>query len=402
MANEKIKDTEGFKAYVSEVESQNGYRKPVGFGICRVDRGQKNRDKILQAVYPLINWNENFGSAAVLIGALQECGKTVDFAASEQVFDVTDELIVKALNAFAPFVCEAEGEKHKNVQVMTTLAGIAEAEMLEDLYKVVFLFEDAAPQSVEAVYLKLYALSTGKAPLRGVNLNGAFGILHNCAWFGNEPFELDWLRDNEIELKLNGAYPEIESVDKFPRYLQHIIPADNTRILDSAKVRMGAQLHPGTTVMPGASYINFNAGTTGAVMVEGRISSSAIVGPGSDVGGGASILGVLSGTNGNPVTIGENVLLGANSVTGIPLGDGCIVDAGIAVLEGTKFVISGSELEKIKEVNPDWDVEVEEENIFKGLELAGKNGIHFRQNSTTGQMIAMRSRREVKLNEELH
>ncbi|WP_353662666.1 2,3,4,5-tetrahydropyridine-2,6-carboxylate N-succinyltransferase [Hydrogenimonas sp. SS33] len=402
MAIQEIQSKEAFKSFVENVESQAGYRKPVAFGICRVDRGQKNREKILQAVYPLINWNENYGSAAVFIAALQESGEVVDFNAAEQVFEVSDAFVVNAVNAFAPFIPEACGDAHKNVQVVTTLAGIAEAEMLDDIYKVVFLFEDAAPQSVEAVYLKLYALSLGKAALRSVNLTGAFGILHNCAWFGNEPFELDWLRDNEIDLKLNGAYPEIESVDKFPRYLQHIIPADNTRILDSAKVRMGAQLHPGTTVMPGASYINFNAGTTGAVMVEGRISSSAIVGPGSDVGGGASILGVLSGTNGNPVTIGENVLLGANSVTGIPLGDGCIVDAGIAVLEGTKFVIAKAELEKIKEVNPDWDVAVEEENIFKGVELAGKNGIHFRQESTTGRMIAMRSRREVKLNEELH
>ncbi|NPA28629.1 MAG: 2,3,4,5-tetrahydropyridine-2,6-carboxylate N-succinyltransferase [Epsilonproteobacteria bacterium] len=397
-----IENVEAFKALVAEVEAQAGYRRPVGFGICRVDRGQKDRNKILQAVYPLINWNENYGSAAVFADALAQSGVTVDFGADEQVFDVTEAFVVNALAAFKPFVAEAKGEAHKNVQVIATLATIAENEMLDDNYRVVFLFEDAAPQSVEAVYLKLYALSTGKAALRSVNLNGAFGLLHNCAWFGNEPFELEWLRENEIELKLNGAYPEIESVDKFPRYLQHIIPADNTRILDSAKVRMGAQLAAGTTVMPGASYINFNAGTTGPVMVEGRISSSAIVGPGSDVGGGASILGVLSGTNGNPVSIGENVLLGANSVTGIPLGDGCIVDAGIAVLEGTKFVISGRELEKIKEVNPDWDVEVEEQNIFKGVELAGKNGIHFRQNSTTGQMIAMRSRREVKLNEELH
>ncbi|WP_201353250.1 2,3,4,5-tetrahydropyridine-2,6-carboxylate N-succinyltransferase [Hydrogenimonas urashimensis] len=402
MAIEQIESKEAFKSFVENTEGQEGYRRPVAFGICRVDRGQKNHDKILQAVYPLINWNENYGSAAVFAAALQESGETIDFGATEQVFTVSDAFIINAINIFAPYIAEAKGEAHKNVQVIANLAGIAEAEMLEDNYRVVFLFEDAAPKSVEAVYLKLYALSLGKAALRSVNLNGAFGILHNCAWFGNEPFELEWLRDNEIDLKLNGAYPEIESVDKFPRYLQHIIPADNTRILDSAKVRMGAQLAPGTTVMPGASYINFNAGTTGAVMVEGRISSSAIVGPGSDVGGGASILGVLSGTNGNPVTIGENVLLGANSVTGIPLGDGCIVDAGIAVLEGTKFVISGAELEKIKEVNPEWDVPVEEENIFKGVELAGKNGIHFRQESTTGRMIAMRSRREVKLNEELH
>ncbi len=402
MAIEKIGSKEAFKSFVEKCEAREGYRRPVAFGICRVDRGQKNRDKILQAVYPLINWNENYGSAAVFIAALQESGESVDFSASEQIFDVTESFIINAAAAFSPYLEEAKGEAHKNVQVIKELAKIAECEELDDNFRIVILFEDDAPQSVESVYIKLYALSLGKAELRSVNLNGAFGILHNVAWFGNEPFELDWLRENEIELKLNGAYPEIESVDKFPRYLQHIIPADNTRILDSAKVRMGAQLHPGTTVMPGASYINFNAGTTGAVMVEGRISSSAIVGAGSDVGGGASILGVLSGTNGNPVTIGENVLLGANSVTGIPLGDGCIVDAGIAILEGTKVAVSRAELEKIKEVNPLWDVKVEDENIFKGLDLAGKNGIHFRQNSMTGQIVAMRSRREVKLNVELH
>jgi 2,3,4,5-tetrahydropyridine-2-carboxylate N-succinyltransferase len=195
-------------------------------------------------------------------------------------------------------------------------------------------------------------------------------------------------------------YPEISSVDKFPRFLQHIIPADNTRILESSKVRMGAQLHAGTTVMPGASYINFNAGTTGPVMVEGRISSSAIVGSGSDVGGGASILGVLSGTDGNPISIGENTLLGANSVTGVPLGDGCIVDAGISILEGTKVTISTDEFNKIKEANPSWDSA--DTDVFKGGALASLNGVHFRQDSVTGQIKAFRSTREVKLNEELH
>jgi len=166
---------------------------------------------------------------------------------------------------------------------------------------------------------------------------------------------------------------------------------------------MGAQLAAGTTVMPGASYINFNAGTTGPVMVEGRISSSAIVGAGSDVGGGASILGVLSGTNGNPVSIGENTLLGANSVTGIPLGDGCIVDAGMAILEGTKISISADQMEKIKSANPNFEyVSGEETYILKGLDLAGLNGIHFRQDSVTGTIKAFRSQREVVLNSELH
>ncbi len=402
MAIKKIESKDEFKSFVEKIEKGRDYKRPLAFGICRIDRGQKNREKVLQAIYPFVNWNENFGSAAVFIEALRESGENIDFTSSEQLFDITDAFIINAISAFNPYLDEAKGDAHKNVQVLKELAKIVECEDLDDSFRILFLFKDDAPQCVESVYIKLYALSLGKAELRSVNLNGAFGILHNVAWFGNEPFELDWLRENEIELKLNGAYPEIESVDKFPRYLQHIIPADNTRILDSAKVRMGAQLHPGTTVMPGASYINFNAGTTGAVMVEGRISSSAIVGSGSDVGGGASILGVLSGTNGNPVSIGENVLLGANSVTGIPLGDGCIVDAGIAILEGTKVAISRAELEKIKEVNPFWDVNIEDENIFKGVELAGKNGIHFRQNSMTGQIMAMRSRREVKLNVELH
>jgi 2,3,4,5-tetrahydropyridine-2-carboxylate N-succinyltransferase len=135
-------------------------------------------------------------------------------------------------------------------------------------------------------------------------------------------------------------------------------------------------------------------------MVEGRISSSAIVGAGSDVGGGASILGVLSGTDGNPISIGENTLLGANSVTGLPLGDACIVDAGITILAGTKIKIAPEELVKISEANP--GANLEHKTTFKGSELQGLNGIHFRQNSTTGEIIARRSTREVKLNADLH
>jgi 2,3,4,5-tetrahydropyridine-2-carboxylate N-succinyltransferase len=276
---------------------------------------------------------------------------------------------------------------------------ISEEGMREGEYRVVFIYEDAAPQSVESVYLKLYALSHGKAELRVLNLNGAFGLLNNVAWSGNTPIELDWLRDNEIELKLRNEYPIIDFVDKFPRLLQHVILADNTRILDTSKVRFGAQVAAGTTVMPGASYINFNAGTLGPVMVEGRISSSAIVGSGSDVGGGASILGVLSGTDGNPISIGENTLLGANATCGIPLGDACIIDAGLAILEGTKITMSDDARNAINEVNPEANLTT---NTVKGIDLAGLNGIHFRQDSTTGAVVAMRSTREVKLNAELH
>ncbi len=392
-----VASTEEFKELVAQVTSQEGYKEPIAFGIARVDRGQKNAEKILQANFGMINWKENFGSAAVFIKALQEAKCEVDFSGSEFVATINDSFIGNAMAAFAPYLSEATGDAHKNVQVIKALAA------MEDIgknYRIVFLFEDANPASVEAVYLKLYALSLGKAKLRGINLNGAFGVLTNVAWVGNTPYELEYLREHEIEMKLNGIFPVIDAVDKFPRYLQHVIPADNTRILDASKVRMGAQLAAGTTVMPGASYINFNAGTLGPVMVEGRISSSAIVGSGSDVGGGASILGVLSGTDGNPISIGENTLLGANSVTGIPLGDGCIVDAGMTILAGTKIKIAPEELEKIKAANP--SASIETKSVFKGKELQGLHGIHFRHDSITGETAARRSTREVKLNADLH
>ncbi|HFQ62380.1 MAG TPA: 2,3,4,5-tetrahydropyridine-2,6-carboxylate N-succinyltransferase, partial [Epsilonproteobacteria bacterium] len=310
---------------------------------------------------------------------------------------INENFVNNAMAAFAPYLAEATGDAHKNVQVIKTLAN------MEDIgknFRIVFLYEDANPESVEAVYLKLYALSQSKAELRKVNLNGAFGILSNVAWVGNTPYELDYLRDNEIEMKLNGTYPTVDSVDKFPRFLQHVIPADNTRILEASKVRMGAQLAAGTTVMPGASYINFNAGTLGPVMVEGRISSSAIVGSGSDVGGGASILGVLSGTDGNPISIGENTLLGANSTCGIPLGDACIIDGGVAIFAGTKVKVAPEELAKIKEANP--DAQLDDKTTFRADEFQGLNGLHFRQNSTTGEIVVRRSTREVKLNVDLH
>jgi len=397
MAILTVNSTEEFKALVAEVTGQEGYREPIAFGIARVDRGQKNADKVLQANYALINWGENFGSSAVFIKALQEAKVDVDFSGSEFVATINDNFISNAMAMFAPYIGEATGDAHKNVQVIKALSAMDD---VAKNFRITFLFADEASQSVEAVYLKLYALSQGKAPLRSLNLDGAFGILSNVAWVGNTPYELEYLRENEIDMKLNGTFPNIDSVDKFPRYLQHIIPADNTRVLDASKVRMGAQLAGGTTVMPGASYINFNAGTLGSVMVEGRISSSAIVGAGSDIGGGASILGVLSGTDGNPISIGENTLLGANSTCGIPLGDACIIDGGVAIFAGTKVKISDSELAKINEANP--DANLSSQATFRADRLQGLNGLHFRQNSTTGEIVVNRSVREVKLNADLH
>lgn len=398
---ETIQTTEAFKALIENIKSTTpNYKDPLGFGICRVDLGQLNVEKTLQATYPIINWNENFGSAAIFVRALAEQGIEVDFNQTEVVCTINLNFLKSCLASFTPYSDEAYGAAHRNIQVVSALySQIVTHGSLEGEFKVTFIYEDAPLKSVEATYLKLYALSLGKVKLREINLNGAFGALPNVAWSNGQPIELDYLREFEIELKLANEYPHIDFVDKFPRFLQHIIPADNTRILDTSKVRFGAQLAAGTTVMPGASYINFNAGTTGPVMVEGRISSSAIVGAGSDIGGGASILGVLSGTDGNPISIGKNTLLGANSTCGIPMGDGCILDAGVAILAGTKIGINPKEIARIEEVNENLKLEG---TIFKGRDLSGLNGIHFRQNSQTGEITASRSTKEVKLNTDLH
>ncbi|WP_086247289.1 tetrahydrodipicolinate N-succinyltransferase N-terminal domain-containing protein [Campylobacter vicugnae] len=393
-----IKNLDDLKKFTDEIRSQAGYKDPIAFAIGRSIKGKSA--KTISVNYAVVNMNENYGSAAVLSWAIEKNGIKIDNSGSEFVAPINSAITADALNVFDFLLDECEGDKHKNVQNLLVIDEILnDGEIENDVeFVVTFLYSDDAPKSVEAVYLKLYLLSLNKAEIRSLNLNGAFGLLPNLAWDSDgNPHELDHLRENEIWLKMKGWYPNIVSVDKFPRYLNHIIPSDNTRILDSAKVRMGAVLAPGTTVMPGASYINFNSGTTGPVMVEGRISSSVSVGDGSDVGGGASILGVLSGTNGNPISVGKRCLLGANSVTGVPLGDDCIIDAGIAILEGTKIYISDKEA--LEKVNPGFKFDKE---IYKALELANLNGIHYRQNSQTGQITASISKRAIKLNADLH
>lgn len=372
-------------------ESMNDIKEPFAFGICRIDRGRLNAEKILQATYIIVKREPKDG--VLLQKALIAAGETPDPAQSEQIFDISIGFLNEALN-----LCTENSEAADISNAFLLIAKYFEP----NLFRAVFLFADKAPKSVEAVYLKLYLLSNGQAELRSLDLTGAFGVLPNVAWVGNTPVELEYLRANEAELRVKGEFPKIDFVDKFPRYLQHIVPADDVRILDGSKVRMGARLAEGTTVMPGASYVNFNAGTTGACMIEGRISSSAVVGADSDIGGGASILGVLSGTSGRPVSIGKNTLLGANSVTGIPLGDGCVVDAGIAVLEGTKITIAAKDAEEIAKINPNFNVSGESFQVVKGIDLAGMHGIHFRQNSQNGQMQAARSKKNVRLNAELH
>lgn len=300
------------------------------------------------------------------------------------------------------------GKTHKNIQVIFEILKVLYLDSSSKYggnefvkFQFIAFNADEKAKSLQVAYAKLHALSKGYAPLRSLNLDSIFGLFPNLAWSGNTPYELEYLRENEINMRVNGRFPVIDYIDKFPRYLMQVLPqADNIRILDSSKTRFGAFLGAGYTQMPGASYVNFNAGSLGACMNEGRISSSVVIGEGSDVGGGASILGVLSGGNTTPISIGKNCLLGANSVTGISLGDSCIVDAGIAILAGSKVCIAASEAAKLQEVNSDF--KIESSGIYKGSTLSGMNGLHFRVNTLEGKLIAFRSNREIKLNADLH
>lgn len=435
---------EEFKKFV---ESENArFKAPLGFGIARVDLGENfgesaeskgescgcgkasgeskgdscgesKKAVVLQATYPILNWRdssgkcENLGSYAVLCNALEKFPQNlISKSESEAIYRVDSSIVNSALELFSPFLAEALADKnsHKNIQVLLELQKMTDSQKMPNLdcckspFRFVVLYDDAKCESVESSYMKLLALSLGKAKLRSLNLDGIFGLLENIAWSGNTPYQLEYLRQNEIELKLAGKFPRIDFVDKFPRYLMQVIPQyDNIRLLDSAKTRFGAYLGSGGyTQMPGASYVNFNAGVVGKCMNEGRISSSVIVDEGTDVGGGASILGVLSGGNANPISIGKNCLLGVNSSTGISLGDGCVVDGGIAVLAGTIFYISADEAQKIREINADF--EIKSDCLYKGRELSGKNGIHFRQDSKSGAMTAFRSKVKIELNTALH
>jgi len=206
---------------------------------------------------------------------------------------------------------------------------------------------------------------------REQNLDGIFGLLANVAWTSIGPVPVDRVDEVRWRLRSNGETLTVHGLDKFPRMTDYVVPT-GVRIADADRVRLGAHLASGTTVMH-EGFVNFNAGTLGTSMVEGRISAGVVVGDGSDIGGGASIMGTLSGGGKEQVTIGERCLLGAESGIGISLGDECVVEAGLYVTAGTLVAVQG----------PDGVHEV------KARQLSGASGLLFRRNSRTGAVEAM-------------
>ncbi|MFD0732852.1 2,3,4,5-tetrahydropyridine-2,6-dicarboxylate N-succinyltransferase [Planotetraspora mira] len=239
----------------------------------------------------------------------------------------------------------------------------------------------APPADAHDAYLRLHLLSSRLVRPHGLNLDGLFGLLANVVWTNHGPCVVEGFESVRLRLRARGPVT-VYGVDKFPRMVDYVLPT-GVRVADADRVRLGAHLASGTTVMH-EGFVNFNAGTLGASMVEGRISAGVVVGDGSDVGGGASIMGTLSGGGKEIISVGERCLLGANSGIGISLGDDCVVEAGLYVTAGTKVTLPGGE-------------------VVKGRELSGKSGLLLRRNSTTGAVEAVhRAGTGIELNSALH
>ena len=243
---------------------------------------------------------------------------------------------------------------------------------------------DREIESVSDAYLKLHLLSHKLVLPNSINLDGLFSNLPNIVWTNQGPISIEEIENKLNESKINKNDLYIRSIDKFPCLTDYIIPK-NVRIADARRVRLGAYLSEGTTIMH-EGFVNFNAGTLGPAMIEGRISAGVTVGKNSDIGGGASTMGTLSGGNNTKISIGQNCLLGANSGIGISLGDNCIVEAGLYITAGTKITLLNGDASK----------------LVKASEISGIKDMLFLRESTTGKVVAKPNIKTSALNKELH
>lgn len=274
-----------------------------------------------------------------------------------------------------------------------TKAGLsAEADLLTQLAGgkgtpvVCILTQDEGPQNVPAAYLKLQMLSSRLVKPHGTDLSGIFACLPNVAWTSEGAIDIGELEQRSIAARAAGKPLVVNSVDKFPRMTDYVVPT-GVRIADASRIRLGAYLGEGTTVMH-EGFVNFNAGCEGPNMIEGRISAGVFVGAGSDLGGGCSTLGTLSGGGNIVISVGKECLIGANAGLGIPLGDKCTIEAGLFLTAGTKVQLLDDQGNQVR--------------VVKAAELSGQPGLLFRRNSQSGSVECLSNRSAVELNEALH
>ena len=267
---------------------------------------------------------------------------------------------------------------------ITRLLGILQ-EHNEPLVAVI-LENDEKPQTVPEVYLKLHLLSHRLVKPHQVNLDGMFGILPNVAWTNRGAMAIEELAIRQMEARLQNETIDVLSVDKFPKMTNYVVPT-GVRIADTARVRLGAYIGEGTTIMH-EGFVNFNAGTEGTAMIEGRISAGVFVGDHSDLGGGCSIMGTLSGGGTEVISVGKNCLIGANAGLGFPLGDRCTIESGLYITANSKVTVMDSELNPVE--------------VVKARALSLKNDLLFIRNSVTGAVECRTNKSSVELNSELH
>lgn len=355
------------------------YQRPAAFGLGLATVGPSSTT--LDTYFPRVNAGGNFLPAAVLADVTGYRSGTTSIV-------LDDATLAQAIAMLTP--AEACTDvPHPNLWGWQLLQKLRTAPRPGGTRHVVAVFlEDLSDPIVDTsdAFFRLHLLSQRQVLPHGVGLDGLFAKLVTNVWTSHGPFEPDDYAARAVELELAGMRPVVHAVDKFPRMVDYVVPS-GVRIADGNRVRLGAHLAAGTTVMH-EGFVNFNAGTLGVSMVEGRISSGVVVGDGSDIGGGASIMGTLSGGGRAVVSIGRRSLLGANSGLGIPLGNDCVVEAGLYVTAGTKVTLVGF---------------TDASGVVKARELAGTDNILFRRNSLTGGVEAVaRSGAGVQLNAALH
>ena len=308
--------------------------------------------------------------------------------AEELVAKITDKLGYAGGNQAIPFTSNQAGELAdllKNVDAAQAALLTRLAESQRPLVATL-LAEDAALTSTPEAYLKLHLLSHRLVKPHGLSLAGIFPLLPNVAWTSQGAVDLSELAERQLEARLKGELLEVFSVDKFPKMTDYVVPA-GVRLADSSRIRLGAYVGEGTTVMH-EGFINFNAGTAGPGMIEGRVSAGVFVGKGSDLGGGCSTMGTLSGGGNIVISVGEGCLIGANAGIGIPLGDRNTVESGLYITAGTKVALLDDQNQLVK--------------VLKARDLAGQPDLLFRRNSQTGAVEAKSHKTAIELNEALH
>ncbi|MFM7064705.1 MAG: tetrahydrodipicolinate N-succinyltransferase N-terminal domain-containing protein [Actinomycetes bacterium] len=366
---------DGLRAVIEAAASRPGWTAPAAFGIGIATRSADGT--VLDTWFGSVNLGENLGSAALL-------GAALDGDGAAGTHELSAEVLRELADVFGPALAD-DGE-HANARLVALLADAApDAPLLPvSRHPVVTFVADVAEAPVDAhdVYLRLHLLSHQRVQPHGVNLDGAFGLLANVVWTNHGPCDVPSFTMARARLRSQGVTVNVTSVDKFPRMTDYVVPS-GVRVADADRVRLGAHLAEGTTVMH-EGFVNFNAGTLGSAMVEGRISAGVVVGSESDLGGGASIMGTLSGGGKEVISVGEGCLIGANAGIGISLGDGCVVEAGLYVTGGTVVTL------------PD-------RSTVKARDLSGRPGLLFRRNSTTGTVEVLPRQGEWgTLNADLH